>query len=97
MIGKSGLHGWRNAKRLVNATIVVVHEVQRNVAPLPFEFTVIDEKWVIIFFPIKNDPSVLATALVFENGKLANSMCTLFEGLRQNSSQSPVALTERAR
>lgn len=34
MIGQSGLHGWRHAKRLVNPAVIVVHEVQRDDRPL---------------------------------------------------------------
>ncbi len=48
----------------------------------PFEFTVMDERWVILYLPIKNDPRLLNTALIFENEKLAGSFYTMFEGLR---------------
>ena len=56
---------------------------------IPFEFTVIDEKLVLLYLPIKNDPKLLNTVLIFENEKLAGSVCTMFEGMRQYAALPP--------
>lgn len=56
---------------------------------LPFEFAVIDELHVLLYLPIRTDPKLLDTLLIFENAKLAQGVCNMFEELKQDP-ESPV-------